>query len=124
MKKVIVIGFFSLALFILSGCSTNATVINVPSNQALIEKACKNLPNILIWESWDDVYKPWEVSLNAFGALVREDPKYLEISNAASIISDTIGPFYSGTKESESVDSQVQLINSFCAGLGTLTPRA
>ena len=126
MKKLVVMLSISGLVLTLTACGSPSKASNVSAGTSvsgLTQTACKNLPNLLNWLNWGDINKPWSVSLNAFGALARQDPKYLPVSIAAAKIADTVGPFYDGTKDSESVDPQVQIVNGFCAGLGTLTPQ-
>ena len=106
----------------LASCGSTPKASTETSILELTQTACHNLPNLLNWANWTDIDKPWTTSLNAFGELSRQDPKYLSVSTAAAKIADTVGPFYDGTKESESVDAQVQVVNGFCSGIGTLTP--
>ena len=123
MKKFLAVSTIAFLVVSLAACTSTPKLINTSSISSLTITACKNLPNLLNWLKWGDVNKPWKISLNALGELSRLDPKYLPVSTAATKIADTVGPFYDGTKDSESVDAQVQVVNGFCSGLGSLTPQ-
>jgi hypothetical protein len=126
-RKVGIGLLLAFTISILTSCGTSKPNSQglAPTEKQLIARACTNLPNLLNWLNWKDINQPWAISLQAFSELARLNPGYVQISADAQKIADTIGPFFTNSKDDNGdyVSKEVYAINGLCGGLGSLTPK-
>jgi hypothetical protein len=115
MKRIII--FTLLGSLSLSGCGTGSSESNsTKAINDLINIGCENLPNI--YKRMQDTRPasvPGKISRDSFGELARLDIKYLAVSAAFQKVDDMLEPIIDAYEE-------VQIVNGFCSGIGTLTP--
>ncbi len=115
MKKFFILSL--LGTLLLSGCGSSSSESNSTNAvNDLIKVGCENLPNL--YKRMQDTRPasvPGKISRDSFGELARLDIKYLVVSAAFQKVDDMLEPITDAYEE-------VQIVNGFCSGIGTLTP--